>query len=285
MAVAYVNQRSSFGRFTGAVWTVYKRQILRLLNSKIQIVFMMLQPLMWLLIIGQAFNNLFDNPAIGNSLFGGVDYITYMTPGIMMTTVMMTSMFGVINMFYDRDSGYLKNYLIAPISNTAIVIGYALGIYTRVLIQVAAILGIALGIGADIPLDLVSVGYMFIFPVVTSFFLSGIAVTFASRAPNVEVFQAIIMPISMPLMFLSPMMFPVDVLPDYLAPIAKVNPITLGIEGLRAELFGREFAGDALINIAIFNDHIALFNIALLLVVGLLLLIGGSRIFLRSLIK
>ncbi len=276
---------NGFGIFTfiRSIWTVYKRQNARLINSKSQLISIMIMPLLWLVIIGQSFNNLLGS---SNPLFSGnVNYITYMTPGIFVMITMFSSLFGIISLFYDRDSGYLKNYLLAPISNTAIIFGYAMGIYTRVFIQVLLILVIAIAIGANIPITVGSLTAIILFPVVVSFFLSGLAITLASRASNVETFQAIIMPISMPLMFLSPILYPIKALPDYLQWIAQINPLSMGVEGLRFVLLGKIYTDGAIIDIAQFNDHLAIFNFALLFLVGIVFLIMGSKTFLNSLYK
>jgi len=290
MATVQANQNLNYSdesimHYFHSVGVVYKRQLLRLWTSKSRLISMLIMPLMWLLIIGQSFNNLLGSAPAGAFFPGGIDYITFMTPGILIMVTMFTSLFGVISLFYDRDSGYLKNYLIAPISNTAIIMGYALGIYTQVLLQVAIILVIGLAIGASLTLSLVNLLAIFLFPIASTFFLSGLAITLASRAPNVEVFQAMIMPISLPLMFLSPILYPTKNLPNYFEWIARINPLTFGVEGLRATLFGNSFASLPLINVDIFVNNIAIFNFLMLFVIGLFFLWIGSRAFLRSLIK
>jgi len=290
MVTAQSNQstiytNNSIGQFINSTWIVYKRQLLRLWSSKSRLVSMLVMPLMWLLIIGQSFDNLFGQlgPS-GSSIFGaGIDYVTFMTPGILIMVTMFTSLFGVISLFYDRDSGYLKNYLIAPISNISIIIGYAIGIYTQVLLQVTIVLGIGLLIGANITFTVTNLVAIYVFPIASTFFLSGFAITLASKAPNVEVFQAMIMPVSMPLMFLSPIMYPTSNLPYYFKWIARINPLTFGVEGLRATLFGNSFASLPLINVDFFVNNVAIFNFLMLFGVGLFFLWIGSRMFLQSL--
>ncbi len=270
--------------FIQATWTIYKRQILRLFSTKSQIISLMLMPLMWLLIIGQSFDNLLGSGP-GGVFPGGIDYITFMVPGILIMITMFTSMFGVIALYFDRDSGYLKNYLIAPIPKFSIVMGYVMGIYTRVSIQVVIVMIMGWFSGASIDYTPLNILDMFLYPIATTVFLSGLTITIAARAENVEVFQAMVMPISMPLMFLSPIMFPLESLPDYFQWIARINPLTYGTQGLRAAIFGNDFVGTAAVDLQLFNDHIAVFNLALLLVVGLVFLGIGSRLFLRSLEK
>lgn len=218
--------------YLSSVYTVYKRQMLRLLASKTSVVFMLLMPLMWLSIIGLTFNNFLGSSAAG-FFPPGVDYITFMTPGILIMVTMFTGMFGAISLFYDKDSGYLKNYLIAPINRTAIVTGYILGVATRIIIQDTILLGVALVLNANISFTIVDLLAIYVYAILTTFFIMGLAITIASKAPNVETFQNIVMPISMPIQFLAPVMYPIGPMPDVLKTVAYINPLTYGIDGLR----------------------------------------------------
>ena len=92
-----------------------------------------------------------------------------------------------------------------------------------------------------------------------------------------------IMPIAMPLQFLSPVMYPIGFMPDYFQWIAKINPITFGVDGLRGSLFGSVYTTPILDNIPFITDNIVAFDLFFLLLVGVALLFTGSRMFLRSL--
>ena len=88
--------------FIKSTYTVYKRQLLRLVSSKMQIIFMLLMPILFLAVIGQAFKNFLPNGV------QGMDYLTFMTPGVLIMVTLFSGIFGGISLFYDRDSGYLK---------------------------------------------------------------------------------------------------------------------------------------------------------------------------------
>ncbi len=266
--------------FIKSTYTVYKRQLLRLVSSKMQIIFMLLMPILFLAVIGQAFKNFLPNGV------QGMDYLTFMTPGVLIMVTLFSGIFGGISLFYDRDSGYLKNYLIAPSPRTAIVTGYALGTGTRVVIQVAVLLGLAVLLGAKLNLTIFNVLIIFVFALLTTNFLMGLSITLAAKAPNVEVFQQVIMPIVMPLQFLAPVMYTTDALPSYFQPIAKINPITFGIDGIRGTLFKPSIAKyltTPIINTPLITNNLVLFDLLFLLIIGTFFLYIGARLFLKSL--
>ena len=145
--------------FIKSTYTVYKRQLLRLVSSKMHIVFMLLMPILFLAVIGLAYKSFIPGGIPGTNM----DYLTFMTPGVLVMVRLFSGIFGGISLFYDRDSGYLKNYLIAPSPRTAIVTGYALGTGTRVVIQVAVLLGLGVLLGAKLYLTIVYVIIIFVF--------------------------------------------------------------------------------------------------------------------------
>lgn len=275
---AIVNEINIHPSFIRSTYTVYKRQILRLISNKTQLVFVLLMPIMWIGIIGTTFNNILP---VG-MLAPGENYLTFMTPGILIMVTLFSGIFGGISLFYDRDSGYLKNYLIAPSPRTAIVTGYALGTSTRVVIQDIILLGVAILLGVNIDLSLQNLAVIFIFAILTTNFLMGLSITLAAKAPNVEVFQSIITPIVMPLNFLAPIMYPVSYMPQVFQFIAKINPITFGADGIRGTLQGVATTSP-IINNTFYRNNIVMIDMLFLLIAGAILLYTGSRLFLKSL--
>ena len=270
--------------FIKSTITVYKRQLLRLVSNKTQLVFVILMPLMWLGIIGTSMTNL-----VPPSVLGGEDFLTFMAPGIFIMVTLFSGIFGGISLFYDRDSGYLKNYLIAPSPRTAIVVGYALGTSTRVVIQVSLLIAFSIILKANLDLTLVNIAIIYIFAILTTNFLMGLSITLASKAPNVEVFQSIIMPIVMPLQFLAPILYPASNIPDVLRWIALINPITFGVDGIRGAIQSVDLTTPMLtgtvfgIDFSFLRTNIVLFDMLFLLIVGTVFLYMGARLFLKSL--
>jgi len=273
---------SSVKDFLQTTYVVFKRQNFRLLAMKSQVVAMIAMPLMWLLIMAPSFNNLIPSGASG---IGGVDYVSFITAGILIQVTLFSSLFGSINLFYDRDSGYLKNYLIAPISRFGIFFGYTLGLFTRITIQISVILILSLLMGSDLHLTPIHLIAILAIIFLVTIFIFGLSVTVASKAENVEAFQAILMPITMPLMFMSPIMYPLDALPKVLRYFARLNPITYGVESVRGTLFGTQFISKPLLDLAIIRDNILIFNVVVLFILAFGFLYLGSKAFIRSLNK
>ena len=152
--------------FIKSTLTVYERQLYRLISSKMQLLSVILMPILWLAIIGTSFSNF-----VPASALGGENFLTFMAPGIFIMVTLFSGIFGGISLFYDRDSGYLKNYLIAPSPRTAIVVGYALGTSTRVIIQVALLLIVSIIFQANLNLTIANIIIIFLFAILTTNFL------------------------------------------------------------------------------------------------------------------
>ena len=147
-------------------------------------------------------------------------------------------------------------------------------------------LGLAVLLGAKLNLTIFNVLIIFVFALLTTNFLMGLSITLAAKAPNVEVFQQVIMPIVMPLQFLAPVMYTTDALPSYFQPIAKINPITFGIDGIRGTLFKPSIAKyltTPIINTPLITNNLVLFDLLFLLIIGTFFLYIGARLFLKSL--
>ena len=270
--------------FIKSTITVYKRQLLRLISNKTQLVFVILMPLMWLGIIGTSMTNL-----VPASMLNGQNFLTFMAPGIFIMVTLFSGIFGGISLFYDRDSGYLKNYLIAPSPRIAIVVGYALGTSTRVIIQVTLLMAFSVFLNANLNLTLFNIIIIYVFAILTTNFLMGLSITLASKAPNVEVFQSIIMPIVMPLQFLAPILYPASDIPAALRWIALINPITFGVDGIRGAIQSVQLTTPILtgkvfgIDFTFLRTNIVIFDMLFLFIAGTVFLFIGARLFLKSL--
>ena len=265
--------------------TVYKRQLYRLVSSKMQLLSVILMPIMWLGIIGTSMSNFVPPEALG-----GLNFLTFMAPGIFIMVTLFSGIFGGISLFYDRDSGYLKNYLIAPSPRTAIIVGYALGTSTRVFIQVTLLIIVAEALQANLNLTIFDIIIIYVFAFLTTNFLMGLSITLASKAPNVEVFQSILMPIVMPLNFLAPILYTTNAIPVSLRWIAQINPLTFGVDGIRGQLIGVKWTYPLIqgsyfgLDIGTFlQTNIVFFDFIFLFIVGTIFLYTGARLFLKSL--
>ena len=268
--------------FRGA-YTIWLRQILRYKASPSRLISMLLMPLLWIAVFGKTFNNLFNNPG-AQAIFGttGVDYLTYFGPGILAMIVLFTSTFGAVSMFYDKESGFMKIYLVAPIPRTAVITGYNLGTLTISTLQLIILYILELLIGADLstnPLDILLTWFILMN---LSALLMGFVTLVASKAPNVEVFQALIMPIVMPLQFASNIMYPYKIMPEWLQYFAKINPISYAVDASRGVLLGSQFQ-EAPFNVSWISNNLLLFDIIVLFILAIVLNFIGNKAFIKNL--
>jgi ABC-2 type transport system permease protein len=213
-------------------YTLWLREVKRYLRDRIRIVSSFVQPLLWLVIFGVG---------IGASLRGavsipGLTYQQLIFPGIVGQTLLFTSMFMGISVIWDKEFGFMKEILVAPISRMSIFLGKMVGDSTDALIQgmIVIILGLALGIKIDVATFLACLPVMLII----TFGLVSIGLTIASLMGSLESFGAIQSFINLPLFFLSGALFQVQSLPDWMQTISKANPLTYGVDALRSIILG-----------------------------------------------
>ena len=213
------------------LYTLWLREVKRYVRDRTRIVSSFMQPLLWLLIFGVG---------IGASLRAvpvpGVSYQQMIFPGIVGQTLLFTSMFMGISIIWDKEFGFMKEILVAPVSRFSIFIGKMVGDSTDALIQgvIVLFLGLALGIGVDPITFLACVPVMLLI----TFGLVSIGLTIASFMASLESFGAIQSFINLPLFFLSGALFQVQSLPQWMQDISTLNPLTYGVDALRTIILG-----------------------------------------------
>jgi ABC-2 type transport system permease protein len=241
-----------------AIYTIWLRNVKRYIRSKSRIAGSLAQPLFFLIILGFGLNSALTIPGSGDS------YVKFLIPGIIAMSVLFTSIFSGIQVVWDKQFGFLKETLVAPVSRISIMIGQTLGGATTALIQGAIILIISLLISSSIPTLMgFTIAVLFMLLVGISFTALGIAI--ASRMEDMHGFQLIINFVIFPLFFLSGALFPLENAPTILKSIAHLNPLTYGIEGIRYGLLGI-----SPINPLVSFLVLALFSIVVILLGGLL---------------
>lgn len=219
--------------FRGA-WVVAYRELLRFVQERSRIFSSFAMPLLFLVIFGAGFNRI-----IG-ALTPGVDFIQFMYPGIIAMTVLTNSVMSGLSVVWDREFGFLKEILVAPLGRSGIVLGKAAGSATVAVAQgiimlvLAPLLGVALT-----PLLVVELVPLLI---LISVSLSGLGLLIASRMRSQQGFQIIVQLIIFPLIFLSGVFFPVNNVPTWLAVISKINPLTYGVDAIRQLFLGGKIA-------------------------------------------
>ena len=174
-----------------------------------------------------------------------------MTPGIIVLTAIFTSIFGGVNTLWDRRYGFMNKALTAPISRSSIALGKMFAISLIAALQASLIIGIALAIGVSFTNIFLIVPIMAIV-ILFSLGFSGISVMVAATAKSQETFWGIINFLGMPLFMLSPALFPLELLPEWLALAARLNPVTYTVLLVRGMMTGVNEGGiDALMSIGI----------------------------------
>ena len=207
------------------IWVVAFRELLHFISDRTRIISSLMFPLMFLVVFGAGFSR------IVGGLAGGVDFIHFVYPGIVAMTVLTSSLLSGTSVVVDREHGFLKEVLVAPLSRVGIILGKALGGSLTSLSQGIVMLAIAPMIGLSItPLLIVKLLPTLL---ILSLSLSGLGILMATRMHSQQGFQFLMQLIVFPLMFLAGVFFPVDGVPVWLQIVAKVNPLTYGVDAIR----------------------------------------------------
>jgi ABC-2 type transport system permease protein len=215
-------------------YTIFWRELKRYKKSRSGVLIRLIQPAIWIIVIGNTFSG--TQPLIQSVGFEG-EYIEFMAPGVIVLTAIFTSIFGGVNTLWDRRYGFMNKALTSPISRSAIALGKMSAISLIAAMQASLILGIALAIGVSFP-NLIMIIPIMAIVILFSLGFSGISVIVAATAKSQETFWGVINFLGMPLFMLSPALFPLELLPDWLAVIAKLNPVTYTVLLVREMMTG-----------------------------------------------
>lgn len=167
---------------------------------------------------------------------GGFNYVTFIFPGIIGMTVLFTSIFSAISIIWDREFGFLKEVMVAPLSRWAVTIGKALGGSTVAMLQGTLILLFAPLLKVSLtPIMFVQ---MILLMFLTSFALTSLGIVIAARMKSMEGFQMIMNFFLMPMFFLSGAMFPLQNLPTWMNAIVQINPLSYSVDIMRYTVIG-----------------------------------------------
>lgn len=222
------------------VYTIWLRDIKRFWRDKSRIVGSIAQPTLFLFVLGTGlsagFSKAFSRVPQGGSILGGKSYITFMYPGIIGMTVLFTGIFSAVSIIWDREFGFLKEVLVAPISRWSVAIGKALGGSTVAMTQGSIMLVFAPFVGVELtPLIVIKlIPLMFL----VSFAMTSTGIVIAARMKSMEGFQVIMNFILMPMFFLSGALFPVRGLPEWMDVLVKLDPLSYGVDIMRYVVIG-----------------------------------------------
>jgi ABC-2 type transport system permease protein len=214
---------------TRAVKTVWRRDLIRFLGNRAQTMTWLVQPLLFLFVLGSGLQSL------SAASTGGVDLKTFIFPGVVCVAVLFTAMISAASLVWDRELGFLKEMLVAPVSRTSIVVGKCLGGATIAASQGAIVLALA-GL-VDVPyhagLVLGALGLTVLLAVTATAFGVLVAVTIKQAQSFTWVMQLVVFP----MFFLSGALYPVAGLPTWLEVLNRVNPLTYVVDPMRHLVF------------------------------------------------
>ncbi len=244
-----------------AIYIMWLRQVKRYLRSKSRIIGSLGQPVLYLFALGYGLGQVFARAGQGN-------YIEFLAPGIIGMSVLFTSMFNGVEMIWDRQFGFLKETMVAPVTRFNIMFGRVLGGATVATMQglIVFILSFAAGFRLHLanPALMVLLAVIFMFLIALLFTALGTAI--ASMLTDFQGFQLIMSFVVMPTYFLSGAIFPLAGLPRVLAFITRIDPLTYGVDGLRGALIA--------------SNHFPIhFDLAVLAAITAILLAFGSYLF------
>jgi ABC-2 type transport system permease protein len=214
------------------IYTLWKREIKRFLRERTRFVSSFVQPLLWLVIFGAG---------LGSSLRSsmGLNYQEFIFPGIIGQTLLFTSMFMGISVIWDRQFGFLKEILVAPISRVSIFTGKMLGVSTDSMIQGTIVLMLGFVIGVHITLFTVIAVLPLMLLVTLG--MACVGLTLASFMTSLESYGTIMTFVNLPMFLLSGALFPVNNIPPWLKWVVYINPLTYGVDALRAVILGTAY--------------------------------------------
>jgi ABC-2 type transport system permease protein len=219
-----VEVRSDMAHQLRATWVVTRRELLRFRQDKARMVTMLLQPLLFIFVMGTGLGSIVDTG-------GGTSFRTFLFPGVLATSVLFTAAFAGISLVWDREFGFLREMMVAPISRASIIWGKCLGgaiVATGQSLVLLALLG-TVGIPYSPGLILGLIGCLFL----GALLLTALGVLLSTRIKTIQAAMPVSQLLIMPMMFLSGSLFPISNLPDWLAVLTRLNPLTYVVQPMR----------------------------------------------------
>jgi ABC-2 type transport system permease protein len=214
----------------GAIYILWLRELKKYSRSRVQIIASMGQPLLYLLVLGFGLGPVFQKA-------GGGSYIQFVAPGIIGMSILFTSVFSGIALLWDRQFGFLKETLVAPVPRIQIMIGRTFGGATVAMIQGTLILVVCLIIGFR-PVNWATAPLGFLFMGLIAIVFAGLGTAIGSSLQDMQGFQLIMNFLVLPIFFLSGALFPLTNLPKALSYVTRLDPLSYGVDGLRTVLTG-----------------------------------------------
>jgi ABC-2 type transport system permease protein len=238
-----------------AIYILWLRELKRYSRSRAQIVASLGQPLLYLLVLGFGLGPVYQRA-------GGGSYLQFMAPGVIAMTVLFSSVFSGIALLWDRQFGFLKETLVAPVPRIEIMIGRTLGAATVAMIQGLLVTTVTLIAGFR-PVNLATIPLGFLFLALVAIVFAALGTAIGSSLQDMQGFQLVMNFLVLPIFFLSGALFPLNSLPKALELVTALDPLSYGVDGLRAALIAQAHFG-------------SIVDLAVLGIVGAILLCLGA---------
>ena len=266
-----------------AIYIIWYRDVLRYWRDRTRLVASLAQPLLFLLVFGTGLSSALSGAGggIGGAAGAavGLTYTQFIFPGIIGMSVLFSAIFGAMSIVWDREFGFLKEVLVAPIDRSAVAIGKSLGGATQAMVQGLILLILAPLIG--VKLTVASVAALVPLVFVLAFALSAMGVAIASRMRTMQGFQVVMNFLMMPMFFLSGALFPLSGLPAWMTVLNRIDPAAYGMDPLRRVVLGGAGVPSAVLD----RLGLTLFDTVLPIVVEALILLGFGVVMLAIAVR
>jgi len=213
-----------------AIGIVWRRELIRFRTDRLRAITSLIQPVLFLFVLGTGLSSL-----AGGSMPPGVSFKTFIYPGVLAMSVLFTAIFSAASIVWDREFGFLREILVAPVSRASIVIGKCLGGATIATFQ--GIVFLILAGFADVPYNPVLIVTLIGELLLLAFTLTAFGVMMAARITQFQAFMALTQMLVMPLFFLSGALYPLSGLPAWLSVLTRVDPLTYIVGPMRQAVF------------------------------------------------
>jgi ABC-2 type transport system permease protein len=217
-----------------AVRMVWRRELIRFFRNRVRILTSLAQPLVFLFVLGSGLSPVVRTGGVAGAK--GFDFRTFMFPGVVAMTVLFTAIFSAVSIVWDREFGFLREMLVAPVRRGALVAGKCLGGASVATLQ--GVIMLLLAPLVHVPFSPVLLVTLIVEMAIAAFVLTAFGILLASRMQQVESFQVVMQFFVLPMFFLSGAVFPLTNLPGWITVLAKVDPLSYAVDPMRRAVFG-----------------------------------------------
>lgn len=229
------------------IYSMWLREILRFVGQRSRVIGAIVQPFLFLALMAIPMSRLMPEEAQGlvTEMFGGLGFFAYLVPGMVGVGLLFSGLMGGVSVLWDKEFGFLKEVMVAPVRRVSLMVGRSLGNMTVGICQALLTVGVATIFGIWFGFEIASLGGFFqalAFMILTYAVFIGLGLTMGGLFGDTEGFMTIVQVLQMPMLFLSGAFVPIDRLAGVpvLYQLQFINPLTYGIDGIRATLAGAE---------------------------------------------